>query len=85
MNLSEGRELKNLYKEAFNRLESIPSWEKQRCIERMGHYLATERPISELKAYKSRDFKIQWKVCATMIINGRKPFESYKPEFVGVY
>lgn len=85
MDLAAARELRNLYREALHRLDATPSWEKQRCIENLERYLAMNRPVSELKAFKRQDFKVRWKVCAVRIINAQKPFDSYKPELVGIF
>jgi len=85
LSLQKARELRGLYKEALNRLSAIPSWEKQRCIENLERYMAMNRPITELKAFKQHSFEIKWKVCAVRIINGEKPFEHYKPELLGIY
>lgn len=69
-----------LHKQAFEILDRIPSYEKQRCIENMANYLAAERPVEELKAFKKAKFEAQWRVCTVRMVHQLRPFKNYNCE-----
>jgi len=85
MNKADLAEYRHLHEDAFRILGRIPSYEKQRCIDSMSVYLAKNRPVEELKAFKQRPFALQWKVCAVRIIHNQLPFKGYNAELaVGI-